>query len=362
MYFFTFFVNNKNGEVMNYNILSNKKLILFMSISNIFIINLIGLSRLFNRFKNVAWLIVLIMIIMVFIICLPFKGLPKELNIMKKIRKKYLLRILLLIYLLFSITFNTVIVSLTINKFFYFNTNVLITSFCILFASLILSRNSFNKIISLSMIFFIFIIIIYIIPFTHFEEREFSLLFPININFKDLIYTIPLLMFPLEHLIHGLFNNQIENGFTKKSLIISCIIEGFYILFIMLDAQTLVGANFYVDMYYPGVFRWLVYQGNKFIENYDIFLLIIIITTYIFKLSFYLHTLRKILFIKSKTKNYLLIFLVSFTIISILYILNNYLGIISVVYIYTSLGILLILYLYFIYLSHKNYLKGKNNG
>ena len=347
---------------MNNNVLSEKKLIIFMSISNIFIINLIGLSRLFNRFKNVAWLIVIIMILLVIVLFLPFKGLPKEINVLKKIRKKYLLRIFLLIYLICSIPFNTIIVSLTINKFFYFNTNVLITAFCILFASLILCRNSFNKIISLAITFFLFIIVIYIIPFTHIEEREFSLLFPININIKDLIYTIPLLMFPLEHLIHGLFNNQIENGFNRKSLIISCIIEGLYILYIMLDAQTLVGANFYVNMYYPGVFRWLVYQGNKFIENYDIFLLIIIITTYIFKLAFYLHSLRKILFIKSNTKNYILLFLSTFSIISILYLFNNYLGTISIIYLYISLVVLLLLYFYFIYLSRKTNNKEYKNG
>lgn len=348
---------------MNKNVLSNSKLIFFMSLSNIFIINLIGLSRLFNRFQNSAWLVVIIMIILNILIFLPFRGLPKGTNILKRLKDKYLLRILLILYIIFSISFNTIIVSLTINKFFYFNSNVLITATVILLAGIIISRESFNKIISLAIIFFIIILPFYMIPFTHLEERDFSLIFPLYLKFDELIYTAPLFMFPLEHLIHGLFCDQIEDGFSRKTLILSCIFEGIYIFFIMLDAQTLVGANFYVNMYYPGVFRWLVYQGNKFIENYDIFLLIIIIVTYIFKLAFYLHTGRKILYQKSINRTYIIIFIISIILIATLYIFNGQLGPISVIYLYFSLGILLILYFYFIYLSHKKEIKElRNNG
>lgn len=348
--------------ILHNNLVSNKKIIYFMSLSNLFIINLIGLSRLFNRFKNSAWIVVIIMIIFNLLLFLPFKGLPKGTNLLKRLKNKYFLRIILLIYLFFSICFNTIIVSLTINKFFYFNSNVLITSFVLLLASIIISRESFNKIISFAITLFIIIMPLYIIPFTHFEERDFNLIFPIYLKLSDLIYTIPLFMFPLEHLIHGIFCDQMEKGFSRKTLILSCLFEGLYILFIMLDAQTLVGANFYVNMYYPGVFRWLVYQGNKFIENYDIFLLIIIIVTYIFKLAYYLHLSRKLLFIKSINKNYFLIFIFSFILISILYIFNNILGVLSVIYLYVSLGILLILYLYFIYLSYQKEIKELRNG
>lgn len=347
---------------MNKNLVSNNKIIFFMSLSNIFIINLIGLSRLFNRFNNSAWIVVLIMIFFNILFCLPFKGLPRGTNLFKRIKDKYILRILLLIFLFFSISFNTIIVSLTINKFFYFNSNILITSFAILLASLVISRESFNSIINFAIVLFILIIPFYIIPFTHLEERDFSLVLPIYLKISDLIYIIPLFMFPLEHLIHGIFCDQIKNGFSRKTLLLSCLFEGIYIFFIMLDAQTLVSANFYVNMYYPGVFRWLVYQGNKFIENYDIFLLIIIIITYLFKLTYYLHLSRKLLFIKSINKNYIFIFISAFLLISLLYIYNSLLGVISVVYLYFSLGVLLILYIYFIYLSHKKEIRELENG
>lgn len=339
---------------MNKKSISNYRLVFFMSVSNIFIINLIALSRLFNRFTNIAWLIVILMIIFNIIFFLPFRGLPKGINLLKKVKTNYLVRMLMVLYLIFSITFYTIIVSLTVNKFFYFNTNVLITSFVILLTGTIISRESLNRIINIAILFFILIIPFYIIPFTHLEERDFSLLLPIYLKFEDLIYIIPLFMFPLEHLIHGIFCDQIDNGFSKKTLIMSCIIEGIYVLFIIIDAQTLIGANFYVDMFYPGIYRWLIYQGNKFIENNDIFLLMIILVTFIFKLTFYIFALRNLLFKKSKTIVYIIIFSFLFAIVSIFYIFNNFLNTISEVYLYVSLGILLIIYFYFIIIANKN--------
>ena len=338
---------------MNNNTLSSKKLILFMSTSNIFIVNLIGLSRLFNKFTNNAWIVVFLIFLSNLILFIPFKGLPKGINLLKKIKNNKFIKLLILIYLLFSITLNTLIVSFTINKFFYFNSSVLITCLVILITGLIISKESLNKIITINIVFFIMIIPFYLIPFTHIEERDFSLLLPIYLKSLDLIYAFPLLMFPLEHLIHGIFCDQMEKGFDKKSIILSFLFEGLYIFLIMIDAQTLIGANFYVDMEYPGVFRWLIYQGNKFIENYDIFLLIIIIVTYIFKLSFYLFALRNILFKKINIKTYSFLFIIIFILISLIYSINNKLNIISNIYLYSSHFILLSLYCYFTYISHK---------
>ena len=104
-----------------------------------------------------------------------------------------------------------------------------------------------------------------------------------------------------------------------------------------------------------GFLRWQLFKGDSILENYDVFLLVMITVTTIYKLSMHFNILRLITGLKKNNK-YLFIFIAVFLSLSlvancfILQLENNFVFLSTIAFL-----LIFILYLYFTKKSMEDY-------
>ena len=117
----------------------------------------------------------------------------------------------------------------------------------------------------------------------------------------------------------------------------------------------LLGANYYLNTKMAGFLRWQLFKGDSILENYDVFLLVMITVTTIYKLSMHFNILRLITGLKKNNK-YLFIFIAVFLSLSlvancfILQLENNFVFLSTIAFL-----LIFILYLYFTKKSMEDY-------
>ena len=338
--------------------IKNNKIIIFIAISNILIISQAIFTKLLDTFKQSSWIALLVYIVFISIIGFLFKGFSTNTNIITDINKHKIIKYLLGIYLIYVISSSIFLASIIIKDYFYNKASLIIVFSIITTICFILSKLQFSKIINVSMIFFFFFLFLYFTPFFHLKERNFLLLLPFELDIKDLIKVYIILVFPLENILFSLYSNQIDKGFRRKDFILGNLFAYSYLLLIIIDSLSLLGANFFENTRFGEFIRWEVYQGNKFIEAFDIFFLIIMTASIIFRGIIYFNMFRKTFSIKRATyKQYYLLFtvlLVQFT----LYVYINYFQDYVEYSLPISLIMISIIFTYLIYLSYKTKKKG----
>jgi len=308
-------MNEKTGN----NHLSVKLLLFFNIISSIYPITLFAFPNLINNFGSSSWFLIILLIFISILFLFFFKGFNKEFNAIKFIHNNIFIKLLLSIYIIFVISILNISGCLIIKKFFYTNISVLFLSIINIITAIILSLSSPKRIISTSLVFFFFILFLYLIPITSTINRTLSFLFPIKVDIKNLSKIILVLLFPLESTLMLVFNNQTKDGIKRKHLIISVTLILVSLLFITIDSITLLSPNFLKQLDYSSFYRWNFLSSNIIIQNFDIVIFIILFTTLIFRLSYYIKILKISLKIKEKNiSNVILIFFFSI----ILFVLN----------------------------------------
>ena len=209
------------------------------------------------------------------------------------------------------------------------------------------------------MIFFTLIIVFYAISLTHLDGRNLNLLLPFTFDIKKIFLGKIILLFPLENILFSLNTDNLRNGFKTKAYTIGNLSSMFYLLLIFIDSLTLLGANYFKNVIYGSFIRWEVYQGNKFIENYDIFVLIIMVTTIVFRMGLNINNFQTIMGIKKTNKFNTIFFILIFIVLSVYCLFINNLQVIIKYAIEISFIIIIILYIYFVVLSWIIYIRRK---
>jgi len=340
-----------NIKFKDKNKLSMTKLVIFNSISNICFISIIGFSLLINTYGNMSWLVLIGCILISLLLSMFFKGFPNHFNVLKQVKKNHLLRIIILLYLTITITLVTITSTLAIKKYFYTENSTMFIAIFSIFIALLISYNRIKNIFDISMIFFILIPIFYFITLFTLEDRYIRYFLPMNFDLNNLNLALMILIFPLENCLMFLYNNQTKNGVKRKHFLISNFFTLFMLLLIIIDSLSLLSANFLKDIRYPSFYRWHLFSGNKFFQNFDIFLLIIIIITVIFRLSYYLQIFRLTLFAPKKKSTLLLsLLLFSITTYTIYVNVNNIFNIVNKL-LYFMFFLILIIFTIFVFKS-----------
>lgn len=329
------------------------KSIIFITISNILIMSEIGFYSFFEPFKNTAWIALLIYLFISIILSLLFCGFTNSTGIIKRINKHRIIKYIIAIYYFINILSMIFLGTVIIKDKFYPDVSIIIIYGTLLFTCIYIGYRSFSNIINTSIIFFSLIVLFYIISFTHLDGRNFDLLLPFTIDYKKLLMGKIILFFPLDNILFSLNCDSMKEGFSRKTYTIGNILSFVYLLIIFIDSITLLGANYFDNTKHGCFIRWEVYQGNKFIENYDVFLLVIMVTTIVFRIGLNINNFQNVLNIKKSDKVNAILFLIFFIGLSIFCLLINHLKTIIDISIYTSFYIAIIIYLYFIVLSWK---------
>lgn len=334
---------NKSG-----NKTSTSKLMIFNSISNISFMSLIGFSLLINMYKTMSWIILIGLILITVLLSLFFKGFDKDFNALKFVKERSILKVLITTYLMIVISLVTITSALIIKKYFYTNNGVIMISIVLLIAGLYLSTTKIKNILDISMIFFILIPFFYIITLFTDESRTLRYLFPLDFNIENLGMALIILIFPLENSLMFIFNNQTQNGIRTKHFLWTNVFTLLYLFYVLIDSLSMLSANFLFDLRYSSFFRWHLFSGNKFIQNYDIFILLIIFITVTFRLGYYLQLLRLTSFLKNNKFVSIFFFIFFLTIIYILYLnVNSMFNIVNKL-LYFMAFIILIIYSFFV--------------
>lgn len=331
----------------------NIKIVSFIAISNILILSEVGFFNFFLNFRHTAWIALLVYIFITFIMSMFFKGFSKDSIILKKVLDNKLIKNLILFFYTIIISTMIFLTTIIIKDKYYTDINIVLLYSSLLLTCIYIGYRTFNNIINISMIFFFFILLFYVISFSHLDGRNISLLLPFTLDIKKLYSAILILIFPLENILFSLNCNNLKNGFTRKAYVLGNVLSLIYLLIIFIDSITLLGADYYVNVKYGSFIRWEVYQGNKFIENFDVFLLIIIIVTITFRMGLNICNFRNLLKVKKTEKFNVIFFIVFFIIIGIYTIFINHFNIILKYMLYASLVISFIIYIYFITMSWK---------
>lgn len=343
---------NENKETNDTRI-SNTKMIFFIALSNILIISEVGFYTFFTPFDHSAWIALLIYIFITFFISIIFKGFPNNSGIIKKINKNKIIKLLILFYYIIIISTMIFLSTIIIKQKFYSDINIIIIYGTLLLCCIYVGNHNFNNIINVALIFFVLILIFYFISFTHLDGRNFKLLLPLTIDIKKLYRSRLILIFPLENILFSLNSDNLKKGFNRKIFTIGNILSMFYLLIIFIDSISLLGANYFKDVKFGSFIRWQVYQGNKFIENFDIFVLVIMVITITFRMAININNVFNILLCKKKNKFNLIFYIIIFIILTIYCLFINYLNIIMKYVLFCSFFISIIIYIYFIILSFK---------
>lgn len=339
----------------------NYKVIFFLTASNILFINQSIFNVLINNYKQSSWIAIIFFIIIVMFLSIFFKGFTGTTNVTKELNKNKFVVSLINIYIIIILSVIIFLASIIIKDYFYNRTSVFIIIILLSILCNYLSRYSFPKIIGISLIFTIGCMFFYLIPIFHINERNFSYLLPLEFDIKKLFSCIHLIIFPMENIIFSIYSNQINKGFRKRDYLLSNIFSYIYLLFIVIDSITLLGANYYQNIRLGEFIRWEVFQGNKFIETYELFFLTIITTSVIFRGIIYFNIINRINLIKSNSLIRYIPLIITLIIQLLFYIfINNFHNIVFMSLNFLTI-IIIIVYIYFIKLSYKlnnNLLKG----
>lgn len=340
----------------------NINLIIFMICSNMVLYSQISFSTFINNLENYAHYGLLCYLVPIIIVCFLYKGFKKGFNPIINIEKNIVIKFISIVYLsVFSIII-LYLTSTVIKVQFYSELPILIIFIGLITTCIYLSLNSPNQIINISSIFFIIILLFNLVPFFHIQERNFNLLLPIGIN-KNIYKCFIIFLFPLDNIIFSINSASYDKGFSRKTFLIGNLCSFSLLLIIFLDNLTLLSYKYYVGTIFSPFIRWSVYQGNKFIESYEILLLIIIIITTIFRVAYNLSTTRILLKYKKNIKSSAVIFTILLIILTILYMFINMLNSILTISLIILLILIMILFTYFIILSYKSNKQGsEHNG
>lgn len=317
------------------------KYILIMSLNLIFLNSFICSNYIMNvNIKNSIIIFIFIYIIgFILLMILPknFTYTMKKVILNKYFRTTLVIYILLSTLLICYVLFNII----SIRFFFITPTFLLIIFFC--YFLMIGFIVNLRTIINTTFVISIILIILGIIPFINFNTRDFNLLLRLDYNLDYIYVSFFIICFIFDNLLFLLIPSK--DNINKKDIMISTLISFIVSLWFIVDNYTYLDYSFFTSMNYPGLYRYKLYFGPKYIEHFDNFLNIFLIC-YI-----YLKCLinGKILKVLCKVKNNFNFSVIYSLIISIITIILFYSHLFKISNIYIPLIILTFLILNFYY-------------
>lgn len=285
---------------MNQRQIKNFQVVLFLIMANGFYINLVSFKYLVKVFEQNAWYIPILFFVLFALLLIPYKSINKTHNLLKETKSNHIIKIIIIVYCFLAVLITIFFCSVAIKDFFYPTTPIWFFILSFTLCSIYLSSKNFSTIIQTSTIFLIISLLLYFTPIINIIKRPKLNILPFKFEYKQIYSGFLVLLFPLETFLLTFHNTHLKKGLTKKLAFISGGLSLLYITYILFDAISLVGFQYYRTLFLGGLFRWQVFSSNAVFENNDIFLLYIMSVGVIFKGAFYFNTIRLLLYRKEQ--------------------------------------------------------------
>lgn len=332
---------------MNQKQINNFQVILFLIMVNGFFINLIGFKYLVKVFEQNSWYIPLLFFLIYVVLLIPYKSINKTNNLLKESRSNNIIKGIIILYCFLAVLLSIFFCSVAVKDFFYNSTPIWFFILSFTLCSLYLSSKNFSTIVQIATIFLIVSLFLYIAPVINIIKRPKLNILPFKFEYKKMYLGFLVLFFPIEIFLLTFHNTHLKNGLTKKMAIINGGLTLLYISYILFDAISLIGYQYYRTLFLGGLFRWQVFSSNAVFENNDIFLLYIMSVGVVFKSAFYFNTIRLILYRKEQKKSIIsigVVFLIS------CYFLYSYLELIESYWQITRYILFVLMFIIFVYI------------
>ena len=286
---------------------SKFKLILYMIFSNLFLFIALTSDYTLEIMKNNTWYSPIFVFLgyIFLILIIP----TNNKHLIKKVYSSKLFHIVLKAYLLIQSIILIYLGTIFYSSYVNFDISIILFILISILLSNVLSNKGLVNLINLSSIFFMICLILYIIPIVSNTDRYTNYLLPISFDLEYLFLIFILIFIPVDNIIYLIFHNYTYKPLTKKDLIIFGGLFFLLLTYIYTDLFTLLSYKIYDDYNLSFFFHWQIYNDNKYVSNYDIALLFIMLISFIFKLAgnsflFKLFSKKKKMF-----KTYLLLFI-----------------------------------------------------
>ena len=328
--------------------ISKFKLLLFMIVTSLFYIIGLSFDLIISTSCGASYLIGIFSILFLLIITI---FLPKHLKLPFKTISNNIVRIIYKISIIVQSICIIVFSSSFIQTYFNIKSSLLIFIIIFLISTFFVSRSSLKNIVNTSFLFCLVSVISYIIPLTNNCERSFVYLELFQNNFHYIIiFSLLITSYITDYIIISFYQNQVSSPLSKSDFLLYGLITISIVSFIIFDSTTIISYKYYEGINNASFFHWMLYKGNKYINNFDILVFIIMITSVFFKITFnfnFLNVLSKKSFISSNYFNIIIIFIFSGFIYynrSYYYLSNIILNIINVIFSITIVTLTIILF------------------
>lgn len=289
------------------------KIILYMIFSNLFFFIAISSNYTLQTFKQNTWYTPIIALFIYLILVIAFPN--NFTHTIKKIFKCKICKMFIKIFLLLE---SICILYFSIHFFYnYVSTEISIIIYLIVVITtiMILSNKSIVSIINTSSIFYMISLLLYSIPILSSSQRYSEYILPISFNFSELPSIILVSFIPVDNIILLIYYTSFEKKLSKKDLMLGGTLFFVLLSFIYLDSLMLISYKIYLDYDFSFFFHWQLYTDNKYISNYNICLLFIMLSSIIFKSTVNIKTFK----VLSDKKNDVILSIIILILTSLVY-------------------------------------------
>lgn len=301
-----------------------------------------------------SYVILVLFIPILFLILIVGKF--KDRFILSRIYKRKITKLILILYLFLSFIFMTIISVNIINQFFYFSMPDYFFIIVSVFVTMYIASLSNNNLVNLSFTIFVILLLINLLRIFNVSKGTYDFIIHDIQSFKfDFNFEILLLSGLFLDGIILFFYNDDNKRLSKKWYIISTCLGVVMSIFIMLENYLHIPYQFLNNSFFPSFTRYKMTIGPKYIEHFDVLLLINTIILIIIKCAISLRTLRLLLKIKQNFKNQIIL---SFFFILLIELVIQFFNLNMKTMYYCSLflgGLLLLFYLNFFIFRRKNH-------
>lgn len=269
-----------------------------------------------NIFSSYSYVIFFALLPVIFLFIIFF---PKRRNLLKVLSKHRLLQIILYLYLILSSFFQLFSYINVISDYYYPLTPKYVLFFLLLLSSLFIGHYGLSNISKMGFVLFICTLLLYSITLFSETKHDFLLL---QTNMKTSIQPFYVLSFIFVFLDVFLLFLLLPFENVKKTNLFLVILVGMVIssLFIF-ENYLFFPSDFFDNVKYPYIFKYLSYRKTQFFEHFDLLYLICVSIYMLLHLGMQQEMARLILLKKRKN---ILAFLFPVMLILLYFILKSF--------------------------------------
>ena len=277
----------------------------FAVVFNIFIYTLIAShicfsSLVMKKMGNSAWIAYLIYALFCFLFFIFYK--PKNINIDKT---SLFIKIMIFLYVILKVAIIIYFATTIISIWFYPKTDQYIFVFVFFLLISFLATRKDYIIISLGFMLGIGLILFFITALSMKTPHDLGLLLPLEIPNRNILKIFYLLMLPLDNIFYLFYQDSYQKPLNKWHLIIPTALAMIISSLTIIDAYTIVTYKYYQGLYMPSITRYFLHTGEQYFQHLDLILAYVTFTLAIYKSSFFLKAIKKIMCPSYRFKNIL---------------------------------------------------------